>query len=106
MKLKELKEKRWFKIFTNIYILITSIFVIWMLFFDANSWWFTHRELNSEIEKLQQQQQHLQEQIQHDKKLIDQLKSDENIEKFAREKYYYKKDNEEIYLIEFDSLQN
>lgn len=105
MKLKELKEKRWFKIFTNIYILISSIFIVWMLFFDANSWWFTHRELNDEIEKLQQQQLHLEEQIYHDKKLINQLKSNENIEKFAREKYYYKKENEEIYLIEFDTLQ-
>ena len=52
MTFKEIRKSRWFKFFSNIYVLVLTVFVIWMLFFDANSWWFTHRELDKEIEKL------------------------------------------------------
>ena len=31
------KKKRWFSILTNIYILILTVFVVWMIFFDTNS---------------------------------------------------------------------
>lgn len=101
--LKKLRKNKWFKIFGNIYVLVATFFVVWMLFFDTNNWWFTHRELNDEIEKLQKQQEHLRNEIEHDKKLIRQLKNKDSLEKFARERYYFKKPNEEIYLIEFDS---
>ncbi|HEA21759.1 MAG TPA: septum formation initiator family protein, partial [Pricia antarctica] len=37
MGLKDLRKKKWFKIFTNMYILVLSVFVIWMVFFDTNS---------------------------------------------------------------------
>ena len=76
-----------------------------MTFFDANNWWSAHRELNKEIKKLEQQQKHLRKEIEKDKKLIQQLQDTAQLEKFAREKYYYKKENEEIYLIEFDTLE-
>lgn len=105
MKLKELIKNKWFRFFSNIYILVLTFFVVWMLFFDTNSWWFTHRELDKEIEKLKQQQIHLRREIEKDKALIEQLQDSETLEKFAREKYYYKRDNEEIYLIEMDSAQ-
>lgn len=107
MKLKEIKKSRWFKFFSNIYVLVLTVFVIWMLFFDANSWWFTHRELDKEIEKLEEQKIHLKEAIEKDKSILRKLNSKEEIEKFAREEYYLKKDDEEIYLIEYaDSIKN
>jgi len=40
------------------------------------------------------------------KKVLKRLSDPEELEKFAREQYYLKKKNEEIYLIEFeDSLK-
>ena len=52
MGLKELRKKKWFKIMTNTYILVLTIFVIWMAFFDTNSL-MIHLELESEIDKLE-----------------------------------------------------
>lgn len=106
MKLKDILQNKWFKIFSNIYVMITTFFIIWMLFFDTNNWYTMHRGLNKEIEKLRDQQEHLRKEIAKDKELIKELKSKPTLEKFAREKYYYKRNNEEIYLIEFDSIKD
>ncbi|MDG3581362.1 MULTISPECIES: FtsB family cell division protein [Galbibacter] len=106
MTLKEIRNSRWFRFFSNIYVLVLTVFVIWMLFFDTNSWWFTHRELNNEIKKLQEQKIHLKEAIEKDKATLKKLNSKQDLEKFAREQYYLKKEDEEIYLIEYeDSLE-
>ncbi|MEM1258188.1 MAG: septum formation initiator family protein [Bacteroidota bacterium] len=98
---KELKKKRWFKIFTNTYILVLTIFVIWMAFFDTNSL-LIHRELQQEINKLEQQKDFLQTEIEKDKKLLNELEDPKALEKYAREKYYMKKENEEVFLIEYE----
>jgi cell division protein FtsB len=42
------------------------------------------------------------EEIKKDQENIKQLKNSEQIEKYAREKYYMKKDSEDIYIIEFE----
>ena len=45
--------------------------------------------------------------MEKDKKEIQKLSSDKGIEKYGREKYHMKKENEEIYLIEYeDSLKD
>ncbi len=104
MGLKSLRKKKWFKVFTNIYILVLTVFVIWMVFFDTNSL-LIHLELQKEIKKLEKQQEFLKTEIAEDKKVLKKLSDPEELEKFAREQYYLKKKNEEIYLIEFeDSL--
>ena len=104
MGFKQLKEKKWFKLLTNIYVLVLTIFVIWMTFFDTNSV-LIHLELRKEIKKLEQQKSFLKTEISKDKKVLKKLATPEELEKFAREKYYMKKENEEIFLIEYeDSL--
>ena len=76
-----------------------------MLFFDTNSL-LIHLELKKEINKLEKQKEFLQEEITKDKEIIDKLSDPKELEKFAREQYYLKKKNEEIYLIEYeDSLK-
>lgn len=103
--LKKIKKNRWFKVTSNIYVVIITIFIIWMLFIDSNSL-LTHIELKKEIKKLEKQKEHLQKEIYQDKKTIKNLRNDKGLEKFARENYYLKKDNEEIYIIEYeDSLK-
>ena len=77
-----------------------------MLFFDANSYLF-HRDLNKEINDLKEQKRLLEIEINNDKKLIEDLNDIDNYEAFARENFFMKKENEEIYIIEFqDSLKN
>ncbi|NER12125.1 septum formation initiator family protein [Leptobacterium flavescens] len=105
MSFKNIRQNRWYKFFSNIYVLVLTVFAIWMLFFDTNSF-FTHQELNKEIKKLKKQKEHLETEIARDKEVIKKLKSEEGLEKFGREEYYLKKDKEEIYIIEDeDSLK-
>lgn len=106
MGLKSLRKKKWFGIVTNVYVLVLTVFVIWMMFFDTNSL-LIHLELKKEINKLEKQKEFLKEEISKDKKVLDNLSDKKELEKFAREKYYLKKKNEEIYLIEYeDSIKN
>lgn len=106
MGFKELRQKKWFKLLTNTYVLVLTIFVVWMAFFDTNSL-LIHLELRKEIKKLEQQKEFLKNEIAKDKKALKELSTPEELEKFAREKYYMKKENEEIFLIEYeDSLKN
>jgi len=102
---KTLRQKKWFKVMTNMYVLVATIFVIWMAFFDTNSL-LIHLELKKEINKLEEQKEFLQNEIAKDKEVLKKLSTEEALEKFAREKYYMKKDNEEIFLIEHkDSIK-
>ena len=95
-----------FKPFKNIFILILAIFVVWMIFFDANSW-FIHHDLNKDVDALENEKEYYKKEIEKDKKAIKKLSTEEGIEKFAREDYYMKRDSEEIYIIEYeDSLKN
>tara|TARA_R110002020_G_scaffold215309_6_gene422454 strand:+ start:272 stop:607 length:336 start_codon:yes stop_codon:yes gene_type:complete len=106
MGLKKLREKRWFKIVSNKYMLILIIFAVWMIFFDTNSW-FIHSELNGEIKKLEGNKEYFKKEIRTDREQIKNLNDNEELERFAREEYYMKKDGEEIYIIEYeDSLKN
>lgn len=105
MALKDLKKKKWFGLITNVYILVLTAFVVWMVFFDTNSL-LIHLELRKQIKTLEKQQEFLRNEIAKDKKIIEKLSDEKELEKFAREEYYLKKKNEEIYLIEYeDSLK-
>lgn len=94
-----------FKPFKNIFILILAVFIVWMLFFDANSW-LIHHELNTDIDALESEKEYYKKEIEKDNKAIKTLSTEEGLEKFAREEYYMKRENEEIYIIEYeDSLK-
>ena len=104
--LKNIISNKYFKLFTNIYILSSTLFIIWILFIDTNSFIF-HQQLNSDIDQLINQKKELETKIKNDIKLIEDLQNIDNYEAFARENYYMKKENEEIYIIEHkDSLKN
>lgn len=75
-----------------------------MLFIDVNSFMF-HNKLNREVKDLIEMKKKLENDISKDQKLIDYLKNNSNYEAFAREIFYMRRDNEDIYIIEFkDSL--
>lgn len=103
MNLKSIKNSNSFKIITNTYVLILTAFIIWMLFFDENSY-LTHREFNKEIEKLEFWIAYHEDKIKKDKKTIRKLQNPIQLERYAREKYLMKKENEDIYIIEFDTI--
>lgn len=96
------KEKPWFKFLSNKYVWVLLFFCAWMLFLDNYSY-FDHRILNNEIEELEDNKRYYQEEIMRDKQSIKMLKDSNFVEKYAREKYYMKKDSEDVYIIEFES---
>lgn len=85
----------------NPYIFILLVFVIWMLFFDGNSY-LIHKELNKEKKKLEGNKEYFIKEINKDKSQIATLKDSVALERFAREEYFMKKENEEIYIIEYE----
>jgi len=74
-------------------------FVVWMLFIDTHSWTL-HSELNREIEQLELEKEALKAVIKEDKEMIDLLQNRDSLERFAREQYGHKKENETVFIIE------
>ena len=99
----KIKEHFLFKIFTNVYVMILIPFLIWMFFFDENSY-LVHKKFDREIEDLENTISFYKEKIKQDKATIEKLQDSLELERFAREKYLMKKENEEIFIIEFDTL--
>ena len=97
LKLKVLIKKSLFK-----YLIISISFLIWMTFLDTNSL-LIHAELNREIKKLKKKRDALNKEILDDKSLIEKLNDIDSLEHYAREEYNLKKDNEDIFIIEFQS---
>ena len=104
MSIKEILKSKWVKVLSNKYLLITVIFLVWMIFFDENSF-INHQELDSEIDKLEKSNQYYKEQIDEDKKVIKNLNDPDSLEKYAREQYKMKRDNEDIYIVEYDTVK-
>lgn len=85
------------------YWLLFGFFILWMLFFDSNNVFYRFN-IAKEISDIE-------ESIKAHKKSIgelhaqrkDVLGNQRSIEKFAREKYLFKKDNEDVFVIEIDS---
>ena len=96
------KSNRFIKLlkpFKNIYFLILIVYIVWMVIFDANSW-LIHSDLNDEIKVLNSKIEFYNSEIEKDKKEINTLNSIDGIEKYAREHYKMKKENEVVYIIE------
>ncbi|MGB0477558.1 MAG: FtsB family cell division protein [Flavobacteriaceae bacterium] len=105
MNLKEIRNSRWFKVGTNIYLLVSVFFIVWMLFFDTNSFRILW-SLESKIDDLEQQKKELIRQIDEDRLMIQKLSDSIELEKFGREQYYLKKADEDIFIVEFrDSVK-
>lgn len=100
--LEETKQKKtWLKIVSNKYLLISLLFTVWMLFLDNYSY-MDQRQLNKQIDELQDNKKYYQDEIKKDNQNIKLLKNQDQVEKYAREKYYMKRENEDIYIIEYE----
>ena len=97
-------NKKFTNFFKNPMVFIVLIFVIWMIFFDTNSL-IIHNELSNDIDKLNKQKKYFINEINKDKSELKLLQTDSGLEKYAREKLFMKKENEDIFLIEYDTLR-
>lgn len=92
--------KKWYRFLWNPYLLVGVVFVIWMLFFDQNSY-LMHKSLGEDLEELETDKAFYQEKIDKESTRLQEIESNpEEYEKMAREKFYMKRENEDIYVIE------
>lgn len=86
-------------LFKNKYFVTTLAFIVWMLFFDKNDM-LSQYEYRSEVKKLETEKEFYSREIEIIKKDLNELSTNLNTaEKFAREKYFMKKDNEDVFVI-------
>jgi cell division protein DivIC len=83
----------------NKFFIASATFAVWMLFFDERDV-FTMRHHRQELRELQQSKKYYTDQINKEKTELEKLKnSPATLEKYAREKYYMKRDNEDLFLL-------
>ncbi|MBL4678413.1 MAG: septum formation initiator family protein [Mucilaginibacter sp.] len=91
--------KRLLDLIKNKFFLVTLAFVIWMIFFDKNDL-FSQYEYRQQLSKLKEEEAFYKQETEKVKTDLNELTSDKaKLEKFAREKYLMKKDNEDVFVI-------
>ncbi len=94
------------KILTNKYFIALAVFFA-LLLFSKSSGIFRLISQFKEIKQLKEQKSYYDKEIENTKKLIKSLEYDTAVlEKYAREKYFMKKDNEDVFVIIRDENRN
>ena len=91
------------KLFSNKYLIAGIAFAVWMMFFDRNDIPLQLKRIH-ELNKLQESEKMMHQEISATQQELGFLKTNpETLEKYAREKYMMKKDNEDLFIIITDS---
>lgn len=91
----KLKQNKWI----NKYTITLVIFAIIIIFFDSNSLIDRYKAYR-EKQELKKEIENYEEKIRKDQEFLDAIQSDtEALEKFAREEYKMKGENEDVYII-------
>ena len=80
----------------NRYTIVCFVFCIWMLFFDRHDI-FTHIFLSNRLSELEEEKTRYEEGIEETHEMYMQINHD--VEKYAREKYYMHRPDEEVFII-------
>ena len=90
---------RLFFFLRNKFIVTLLVFFVWLLFFDEYNL-VSRAKNNKRIAELENLKEEYISEIERNKRLLQELQGDDdNLEKFAREQYQMKKDNEDIYIV-------
>jgi len=88
------------RILRNKYLLTLICFVVWIIFFDRNDF-FTQMERRRDLKQIEESKAYYTKEIETNRKFSNDLKSNAAIiEKYAREKYLMKRDNEDLFIIQ------
>lgn len=80
----------------NKYFVVFVLFLVWVAFFDKHSF-LTNYQLNQTLKSLETENLEYKSQIVATEAEIKEHQQD--LEKFAREKYYFQKENEDIFVV-------
>ncbi len=88
-----------FRILINKFFLTTVAFIVWMIFFDSNNL-LRRNQVQEKLDGLNLEKQFYLQEIRKDSILTNQIMTDSTqLEKFARERYLMKKENEDLFLV-------
>lgn len=88
-----------FPVLRNKYVIASFIFLLWVLFFDTNNLIDRYKQ-KQVLRQLEKDRKYYLERIDHDTRRMNELRTDrESLEKFAREQYLMKKENEDVFVI-------
>jgi hypothetical protein len=94
--------KKYLLPFKNKYILTFTIFLIYNLFLDDVDI-FSIVSQNKKLSALNDNKVAMQKQLDQTKHTLTQLKFDSELERFAREKKYFKRDDEDVFVITYEA---
>lgn len=87
------------RIFLNKYVIVLLIFVVVIVFFDDHNLISRFQTLRK-TDRVKKQIEYYEKDIKDNRQKINELKAGgKSVEKFAREQYLFKKDNEDIFII-------
>jgi cell division protein DivIC len=88
------------RIISNKYIIAVTVFLVMMLFVDRNDI-FVQRQRKKQLNELLESKKFYEAEIEKTKKSLSDLRDNpEALEKYARENYQMKKDNEDIFIVD------
>ena len=106
IKPKSSKSKFIQKYVVNKYFVTIFLFLMWMVFFDSTSF-LVINELNGEVNKYETQLAYYKSEYQKNDEFYKKLMNNKDEkEKYARENYFMKKPNEEIFILVVDSTNS
>jgi cell division protein DivIC len=88
----------------NKYLLTGAGFLVWILFFDSRDLITSHFKEHAELVRLEESKKYFEQQIAVTRQELQQLKTNPALlERYAREKYLMKRDNEDLFVIRPDN---
>ena len=99
MKKKSYFSKRLWPFFRNKYVITTLLFLSWLAFFDKNDF-YSQYQYRLKLKAVQQDKAYFVNEVKKNRTDLQELTGNpESLEKFAREKYLMKKDNEDVFVL-------
>jgi cell division protein FtsB len=97
---KDIALEKGKKFYKNFFLMSSILFLIWIAFFDSNN--FIHQKrLKQKLKDLQEEKAFYQKEIEQMREDLRELNSSPSqLEKFARERYRFKKKGEDVFIID------
>jgi len=93
--------KKWFGYLRNKYLLATALYVVYSLFLDDHDI-FTIVGNNVKLSETEMTRAQLTVDLDNIHTTLEKLKSKDEVEKYARENKFFKKDDEDIFVIFYE----
>lgn len=104
-KFKKRIPEKWRTVLKNKYFVTGFSFIIWLSFFDRYDF-ITQYTYGSKLHELEKERDYYTKEIVRNKaEVSDLLTNPKNLERYAREKYRMKRDNEDVFVIVYEDTK-